>query len=99
MREQSQVYDPWYPLCFGTLKGMDFYQDKTYAQAVEAVLADRSTSHYLRERLEHDKLRDPVDAMRDAEILLILAVKREQEVFDEANMMLALAAAEKRDIQ
>lgn len=71
---------------------MDFYQNQTYEQAVAAVIADPSISYSLRARLEQDQLRDPVDARSDAELLLVLSVKRENEVFEKNAARLPLSS-------
>lgn len=51
----------------------------THAQAVQQVLADPATRYTLRERIREDAVRDPVDTVSDALVLLGLQELRLQE--------------------
>ena len=51
-----------------------------YHDIVKRILSDAATSFNLRRRIEEDQLRDPVDALNDAEVLQEVANLRLQEV-------------------
>lgn len=48
----------------------------TYEAIVARILSDAATSFNLRKRIEEDRMRDPVDALNDAEILKNVASLR-----------------------
>ena len=50
------------------------------AEKILAALADPSTTYWLRDALKSALLRDPVDALRDAEALAVLLKDRLGEV-------------------
>lgn len=51
-----------------------------YHDIVKRILSDAATSFNLRRRIEEDQLRDPVDALNDADVLQEVANMRMQEV-------------------
>lgn len=54
----------------------------SYEAIVARILSDAATSFNLRKRIEEDRLRDPVDAMHDAEILKEVASLRLDEALN-----------------
>lgn len=53
----------------------------SFNKAASALISDPSTSNALRQRIEVDMARDPIDALTDAEALHELARMRAREVF------------------
>lgn len=47
-----------------------------YSGLYNKLTKDQATSYKLRARMAEDDLRDPVDALKDAEMLVLLARKR-----------------------
>lgn len=65
-----------------TLECMPTQTQSAFQTALFAVTTDPSTSNALRQRLELDIRRDPLDALADAEMLLSLAKMRVDEVLE-----------------
>lgn len=63
------------------LSGMSTPSITAFMTAVSAVLEDPSTSNSLRQRVQSDIARDPLDALSDAERHLDLCRMRVKEVF------------------
>ncbi len=64
------------------LNGMHSTSKAPFMNSVAAVLADPCTSNALRQQIQVDLTRDPLDALADAERQLELCRIRVQEVFD-----------------
>ncbi|WP_155293482.1 hypothetical protein [Comamonas testosteroni] len=54
----------------------------SYETIVARILSDAATSFNLRRRIEEDRMRDPIDAMNDAEILKEIASLRLDEALN-----------------
>lgn len=54
----------------------------SYQEIVDRILSDAATSFNLRQRIQEDQKRDPVDAMNDAEVLHEVASLRLYEAMN-----------------
>ena len=72
------------------LSGMSTPSKTPFMSAVSAVLEDPSTSNSLRQRIQADIVRDPIDALNDAERHVELCRMRVKEVFWTHNLDVVL---------
>ncbi|KGG87394.1 hypothetical protein P245_20230 [Comamonas thiooxydans] len=75
------IYSTAFRFRLATLLLMPIQPLSSFYKAASALISDPSTSNALRQRIEVDMVRDPIDALADAEALHELARIRAQEVF------------------
>lgn len=68
-------------LCGPSFKPDRIMLQKNYKAAISAILADSTTSAWLRDRIHEMEKRDPIDAATDAVVLSKLAELRMTDVF------------------